>query len=79
MLKGYGIPVLVGSIYLVIYGVCLSRDSLYGLACLLFSSYPILLMWIIYAILKPGDYQIRELQGEEFGYNDRQKDQLGIF
>jgi len=79
MQKSPGFSVLVGSFYLVMYGFCLSMESLYFLAWLLFSLYPFLLLWMIDSILKPGDYEVRELEGEEFGYGDRQRDQLSIF
>jgi len=79
MLKGPGFSVLIGSIYLIIYGFCLATEALHSLAWLMFSVYPFLLVWIINGILRPGDYPVRELDGEEFEYGDRQKDQLGLF
>jgi len=79
MLKSPRFSVLFGSIYLIIYALCLSTESLYPQAWFLFSLYPLLLLWVIYTILKPVDYSIPELDGDEFGYGDRPKDQLGIF
>ena len=79
LLKTPGFAVRVGSVYLVVYCICLSTESLYPFAWILFSFYPFLLLWIIHSILKPGNYQVRELDGEEFGYCDKPKDQLGMF
>jgi hypothetical protein len=79
MLKTPGFAVRIGSIYLVIYCICLSSESLYSFAWLLFALYPLLLLWIIFSILRPGDYQVKELDGEEFGYGDKPKDLLGMF
>ena len=79
MFKNPGFAVLTVSIFLVVYCFCLLSDSLYSIAWFLFSIYPVFLAWVIYAILRPGNYQIRELNGEEFGYGDREKSQLGTF
>jgi hypothetical protein len=74
MLKNPRFAVVSGSVYLLIYCICLSSESFYPLAWFLFSFYPFLLLWVIYTILRPGNYQAGELDGEEFGYGDRQKD-----
>jgi hypothetical protein len=79
MLKNPRISVIMGSIYLIVYCICLSSDSLYSIAWFLFVFYPLLLAWVIFTILRPGPYQVTELNDDEFGYSDRQKDQLGIF
>jgi hypothetical protein len=79
MLKKPKFSVIAGSIYLAAYCVCLSSESLYSIAWLLFFFYPFLLVWVIFTILRPGDYQVPGLDGEEFGYGDRQKNQLGVF
>ena len=79
MLKNPGASVITGSIYLVVYCICLSSESLYPIAWILFFLYPCLLLWVIFTILRPGDDPVQELNGEEFGYGDKQKNQLGIF
>ncbi len=79
MLKNPRFAVLTVSIYLVVYCFCLSSDSLYSIAWFLFSIYPVLLAWVVFAILRPGNYQIPGLDGEEFGYGDMKKNQLGTF
>jgi hypothetical protein len=79
MLKNPGTSVMTGSIYVIVYCICLSSESLYPIAWLLFVLYPFLLAWVIFTILRPGKYQVTELNDDEFGYGDRQKNQLGVF
>jgi hypothetical protein len=79
MLKNPSISVITGSIYLMVYCICLSSESLYPIAWFLYVFYPFLLIWVIFTILRPGEYRVNELNGDEFGYGDRQKNQLGIF
>jgi hypothetical protein len=79
MLKNPKISVIAGSVHLVAYCICLSSESLYPIAWYLFLIYPFLLAWVIFTILRPGEYSVDELNGEEFGYGDRQKNQLGVF
>jgi hypothetical protein len=79
MLKNPVFAVVIGSIYLVSYCICLQFESLIPMAWLLLFFCPFLLLWIDYTILRYGKYDFRELNGEEFGYSDREKDQLGVF
>jgi hypothetical protein len=49
----------------------------YCIIMLLFS--PILICWMVFTVLKYGKYEGPELGYEEFGYQDKSKDELGIF
>ncbi len=79
MLKNPGVAVISGSVYLFLYCTALQFESLLGLAWLLFAGLPLMLVWVVYAILKHGQYKGPALDQEEFGYQDRDKDTLGIF
>lgn len=59
--------------YLVLLGFASTRT--YGLLMMLCA--PLLLCWMVYCILKYGKHDGSELGKEEFGYQDRSKDQLG--
>jgi hypothetical protein len=40
---------------------------------------PFLLIWMVVTVLKSGKYEGPELGENEFGYQDKNKDDLGIF
>ena len=68
------------TVYLVVYIALLqsthTRD--YAFLMLLFS--PLLLCWMVFTVLKYGRYTGKELgDDEEFGYQDKPKDELGVF
>ena len=67
------------SIYLFIYCELLQFENtqIYGFVMLLFS--PFLICWMVYTVLKHGKYNGPELGDEEFGYQDKSKDELGVF
>lgn len=64
--------------YLVLYILLLQfeRTQEYAVYMLLFS--PVLVVWLVYTILKYGIYEGQELGDDEFGYQDKSKDDLGI-
>ena len=67
------------TVYLLVYIELLQFENMeiYGFAMLLFA--PFLICWMVYTVLKYGKYSGPELGEEEFGYQDKQKDQLGVF
>ncbi|MEO6670807.1 MAG: hypothetical protein ABIN36_15110 [Ferruginibacter sp.] len=67
------------SIYLLIYIELLQFDNTqkYGIIMFLFS--PFLICWMVYTVLKHGKYKGRELNDDEFGYQDKSTDELGVF
>jgi len=69
----------VVTLYLVIYVALLQFGDreFYGFCMLLFS--PLLVCRMVYTILKFGRYKGSDLGDGEFGYQDRNKDGLGIF
>ena len=41
---------------------------------------PLIVLWLVYTVIRHGRYTGRELdEQEEFGYQDREKDSLGMF
>lgn len=72
-------PVRFVTFYLFIYGVLMQFEATisYAIIMLLFS--PLLICWIVYAVLKYGKYNGNELSTDEFGYQDKKKDELGVF
>ena len=65
--------------YLFIYLLLLQFESSipYPFILLLFS--PFLICWMVYIVLKHGKYDGPELGKYEFGYQDKHKDELGVF
>ncbi|MES2373783.1 MAG: hypothetical protein V4557_14480 [Bacteroidota bacterium] len=66
------------TIYLILYCLMLQFDNTknYGMMMLLFS--PFLICWMVYTVLKHGKYSGRQLGDEEFGYQDKPKDELRV-
>ena len=67
------------TIYLVAYCIMLQVPALLPIAeaMLLFS--PVLILWMVFTVLKHGKHNNTELNSEEFGYQDKNKNELGIF
>lgn len=65
--------------YVFIYCVLLQFESTlsFAIGMLLFS--PLLIFWMVYTILKYGKYNGKGLGNDEFGYQDKNKDDLGVF
>jgi hypothetical protein len=64
--------------YLLLYITLLQFEYTqeYAIYMLLFS--PVIVVWLVYAVLKYGTYDGPELGDDEFGYQDKSKDDLGI-
>ena len=65
--------------YLFIYCelMLFETTAKYAMVMLLFS--PLLIFWMVFAILQYGKYSGSELGEEEFGYQDKKKEELGVF
>ncbi len=65
--------------YLFVYCILLQFDAtfVYAVRMLIFS--PLLLCWLVFMILKYGIYKGPELGEDEFGYQDKKQEELGIF
>jgi hypothetical protein len=71
--------VVVVSLILLIYCVLINADSTLPIAYFIFAISPFLLLWMVYTIIRYGIYKGQELkEGEEWGYEDRSKEELGV-
>ncbi len=74
------IPVIIGSTVLLLYCWLVLSGNESGLTNLLFSLSPFLLIWIVYSIIRHGKFEGKELgEKDEWGYTDKDKNELGIF
>lgn len=72
MKKGEIIPLVVASGVLLIYAVLILLDIAPLVTGFIFMASPILVIWLVYSIIRHGEYKDKELKpGEEWGYNDR--------
>jgi len=74
------IPVIISSAVLLLYCWLVLSGNRSSLTNLLFFLSPVLLVWIAYTILRHGKFEGKELgDQEEWGYADKDKNELGIF
>ena len=73
------LSVWLTTIYLVVYCVFLQFQNTEIIGRMMFLFSPILVCWMIYTLLKQGKYNGPELGDEEFGYQDKAKNELGVF
>jgi hypothetical protein len=68
------------TVYLVVYALLHQSGASMELLGSMFLFSPFLVIWMAYAILRYATYKGKELgNDEEWGYADRNKDDLGIF
>ena len=69
--------VTVTSIILIVYCFLLGRNS--PLAYFIFSISPFLVLWVVYTVIRFGIFRGNELnEDEEWGYADKNKEELGV-
>ncbi|MGZ3901553.1 MAG: hypothetical protein ACXVNM_13710 [Bacteroidia bacterium] len=73
------IAVITGTFYLLCYCILLQYETTKSIALIMLGIAPFMLVWMVYTVLKHGKYNGPELNGEEFGYQDKNKDELGTF
>ena len=72
MKKSEIFPLAVVSGMLLVYSVLILLDLAPIVTGFIFIASPILVIWLVYSIIKHGEYKDKELKhGEEWGYNDR--------
>jgi hypothetical protein len=65
---------------LLLYCVLIGFNLSINLANLIFAVSPLLLLWMTYTIIRHGIFNGKELQeAEEWGYQDKNKEELGMF
>lgn len=78
--QNHKLVTLLVTIYLIIYTLLHQSGASLKLLGAMFLLSPFLVIWMAYTILKFGNYTGRELQeNEEWGYQDKNKDELGVF
>jgi hypothetical protein len=79
MLRNEFFSVYLTTLYLLVYSILLQFEASvnYAIAMLLFS--PLIICWMVYSVLKHGEYNGRELGNDEFGYQDKPKSEKDIF
>jgi hypothetical protein len=73
------LAVLTVTAYLIFYIALLQNENTRGYALLMLAFSPLLIIGMAYVVLKYGKYDGPELGNDEFGYQDKDKDDLGIF
>jgi len=77
MLRKPNIAVTATSIILVIYCFLLGRNS--SIAYFIFSISPFLVLWMVFTVIRFGIFKAKELnEDEEWGYADKNKEELGV-
>jgi hypothetical protein len=69
----------LASLYLVIYCVLLQLEKTRDYAVIMFLFAPFVICWMVYTVLKYDTYKGKGLTEEEFGYQDKNKSDLGMF
>jgi hypothetical protein len=67
------------SLYLVAYCVMLQLEKTRDYAVIMFFLSPLIVCWMVYTVIKLGNYNGKSLANDEFGYQDKDKNGLGIF
>jgi len=79
VLKKDIVSVIVVTVYLAVYCVLLQFEVTMRFAVWMQALSPIAIIWMVVQVLTQGTYNGRELGEEEFGYQDKEKDDLGVF
>jgi hypothetical protein len=80
MKKSSFFPVTVVTILLIVYTILLATGASPVLAGGIFLLSPFLIIWMVYRVIRHDTHHGRELmEGEEWGYTDKNKESLGIF
>jgi hypothetical protein len=79
MLRNDTFSVVFVTLYVFTYCVLLQFESTLGFAIGMLFFSPFFIFWMVYTILKYGKYNGKGLGNDEFGYQDKNKDDLGVF
>lgn len=79
MLRSSAFAIIAGSLYFLIYLILIFSNVSPNLVVIMFTFSPFLIIWMAYTIIRYGEYTGEELkENEEWGYEDRKKEDLGI-
>ncbi|NCT77014.1 MAG: hypothetical protein GXC78_20965 [Chitinophagaceae bacterium] len=74
------IPVLLNTVVVVIYILLQWLEAPLPVLLFIVTVFPLLLVWMVIAVLRFDDYKGPELKAdEEWGYADKKPEQLGTF
>jgi len=79
MIRNTKFAVIVRTFYLLAYCIVIQFESLQPIGWLMLLLYPLQIAWIAFTIFKHGRYEGSDLNEEEFGYQDKEKKELGMF
>lgn len=79
MLKNDKFVTALVTVYMVVYVALLQGEGTRDYAFLMLLLSPLLFVWMVFTILKYGKYSGRELGNDEFRYQDKAKNDLGVF
>jgi len=71
--------VIFGTIYFLAYIITLYVPPLFVAAPWLFIGVPFMIIWMVVCILKDDRQKYPELGQHEWGYRDKNRDELGLF
>jgi hypothetical protein len=78
--QNHKLVTLIVTLYLVIYTLLHQSGASLQVLGIMFLLSPFLVIWMAYTILRHATYNGKELkEDEEWGYSDKDKDDLGIF
>jgi fatty acid desaturase len=71
---------LWASIYLLLYCLLLQVKAAESIAMLMFFFSPLIVVWMVFVVIKHGTYTGHTFnENEEWGYQDRNKEDMGMF
>lgn len=71
---------LFASLYLLLYCLLLQVKAAESIAMLMFFFSPLIVGWMVFVVIRHGVYAGHTFSDtEEWGYQDRNKDELGMF
>jgi len=78
--RDHKLVTILVSLYLITYTILHQAGASLQVLGIMFLLSPFLVIWMAYSILKYGSYNGRELNAdEEWGYQDKEKKDLGTF
>lgn len=71
---------IFASLYLLLYCLFLQIEITADIAMVMFFLSPLIVGWMVFVVIRHGVYAGHELSDqEEWGYQDRNKEELGMF
>ncbi len=80
MFRKPAFTVIIVSLILLIYCILINTNAPLSMVYFIFTFSPFLLAWLVYTIIRFGIYKGKELEDEEeWRYQDKCRDELGMF